>query len=397
MEIPAIRKVSDINVESLRVLVRVDFNVPLADGQVGDDTRIRAALPTIEHLLGRGARVVVMSHLGRPKGKHVPELSLEPVASRLAELLDIGEVTLTDSCVGDGARRVVLDLRDGQIALLENLRFHAGETKNDDKLARELAALADVFVNDAFGTAHRAHASTVGVASVVRERGAGLLLLKEIDALGKLLGEVERPYVAVLGGAKVSDKIGIIENLLAKVDALIIGGAMANTFVAATGGRLGSSLVEEDKLPLARNIIGKAESQGVKLLLPSDALVAAGPDADAAEVVPAGEVPDGMSAFDVGPQSIAAFKEAAGRAGTIFWNGPMGMFERPRFAEGTMAVAKAIAGSAAFSVVGGGDSVAAVRKAGLERGFDHVSTGGGASLELLEGKTLPGIAALVAS
>jgi len=372
MDLSAIPKVNDIEVESRRVLVRVDFNVPREGGQVSDDTRIRAALPTIGNLLERGARVVLMSHLGRPKGKHVPDLTLEPVAARLAELLEIGEVTLTDSCVGDGARRVALDLRDGQVALLENLRFHVGETVNDDKFARELASLADVFVNDAFGTAPRAHASTVGVAAHVHDKAAGLLLEKEIDALSKLLGEVERPYVAVLGGAKVSDKIGIIENLLAKVDTLIVGGAMANTFTAATGGELGASLVEQDKLPLARDIVGKAESQGVKLVLPSDAVVAKSPDAAETTIAKAGRVPAGMMSLDIGPQSVAAFKEAAGRAGTVFWNGPMGMFEKPAFAEGTMAMARAIAESAAFSVVGGGDSVAAVRKAGLERGFDHV-------------------------
>jgi phosphoglycerate kinase len=393
----AIRKVGDVEVEGQRVLVRVDLNVPLADGKVADDTRIRAVLPTIEHLLARGGRVVLASHLGRPRGRPVPELSLEPVAARLAELLAIGEVALTDSCVGDGARRVVLDLRDGQVAVLENLRFHAGETANDDKFARELAALADVFVNDAFGAAHRAHASTVGVAALVREKAGGLLLEREIAALSKLLGEVTRPYVAVLGGAKVSDKIGIIESLLSRVDTLVIGGAMANTFLAAAGGRLGASRVEQDKLPLARSIVGKAEKLGVRLLLPTDALVAASPDADVVESAPAREVPDGAMALDIGPQSVARFKEAVGRAGTVFWNGPMGLFERPLFAEGTNSVARAIAGSAAFSVVGGGDSVAAVRKAGLERGFDHVSTGGGASLEFLQGKTLPGIAALTST
>jgi len=395
MDLKSIPKVGEVEVESRRVLVRVDFNVPRAEGKVSDDTRIRAALPTITSVLERGGRLVLMSHLGRPKGKHVPELTLEPVAARLAELLDIGEVTLTDSCVGDGARRVALDLRDGQVALLENLRFHAGETANDDKFARELASLADIYVNDAFGAAHRAHASTVGVAAHVREKAAGLLLEKEISALGRLLGEVERPYVAVLGGAKVSDKIGIIENLLTRVDTLIIGGAMANTFVAAAGGALGTSLVERDKLPLARSIIGKAEQHGVKLLLPTDAVVAVGPDSEVTATVAADAVPEGEMALDIGAASAAAFREAVGRAGTIFWNGPMGMFEKPSFAEGTMAMARAIAGSAAFSVVGGGDSVAAVRKAGLERGFDHVSTGGGASLEFLEGKVLPGIAALM--
>lgn len=395
MDLSKIKKLGDLEVGGKRVLVRVDFNVPLKDGVITDDTRIRAALPTIENLIGRGARVVLMSHLGRPKGKPEAKYSLEPVAARVAELLAAGEVALSDSCVGDGARRVVLDLRDGGVAMLENLRFHAGEEKNDDKLAKELAALGDVYVNDAFGTAHRAHASTAGVPSILRDKAAGFLMEKEVSALGRLLGEVDRPYVAVLGGAKVSDKIGIIENLLSRVNALVIGGAMANTFVAATGGALGTSLVETDKLPLARDLLGRAEAKGVKILLPTDAVVAAGPDATLTSVVPSNAVPAGMAAFDIGPASRAKFREVIGRAGTILWNGPMGMFEKPQFAEGTTAMAKAIAGSSAFSVVGGGDSVAAVMQSGLEKGFDHISTGGGASLEMLEGKILPGIAALV--
>ena len=395
MDLSKIKKLGDLEVGGKRVLVRVDFNVPLKDGVITDDTRIRAALPTIENLIGRGARVVLMSHLGRPKGKPEAKYSLEPVAARLAELLASGEIALSDSCVGDGARRVVLDLRDGQVAMLENLRFHAGEEKNDDKLAKELASLGDVYVNDAFGTAHRAHASTAGVPALLHDKAAGFLMEKEVRCLGKLLGEVDKPYVAVLGGAKVSDKIGIIENLLSRVDSLVIGGAMANTFVAATGGSLGTSLVETDKLPLARDLLGRAESKGVKILLPSDAVVASGPDSTETMVVPADKVPAGMAAFDVGPASRAKFREVIGRAGTILWNGPMGMFEKPQFAEGTTAMAKAIAGASAFSVVGGGDSVAAVNQSGLEKGFDHISTGGGASLEMLEGKILPGIAALV--
>jgi len=394
MDLASVPKLADLNVESRRVLMRVDFNVPLADGAIRDDTRIRAALPTIEHILGRGGRLVLMSHLGRPKGRPVPEYGLEPVAVRLAELLGVGEVHLTDSCVGDGARRVSLDLRDGQVALLENLRFHPGETANDEHFSRGLAALADVYVNDAFGAAHRAHASTVGVAAFLREKAAGLLLEKEVAAIGRLLGEVERPYVAVLGGAKVSDKIGIIENLLRRVDVLVIGGAMANTFIAAAGGEVGGSLVERDKLPLARDLTARAEGQGVRLLLPVDAVVAAAVDSEETATVDARAVPDGRSAFDIGPESARLFGEVISRAGTVLWNGPMGVFERERFAAGTLAMAGAIAASAAFSVVGGGDSVAAVRQSGKERGFDHVSTGGGASLEMLEGKVLPGIAAL---
>lgn len=394
MDINAIPKLEDMAVASQRVLIRVDFNVPIENGKITDDTRIRAALPSINYALEDGARVILMSHLGRPNGKPNPKYSLEPVAARLAELLDVGEVTLSDSCVGDGARRVVLDLRDGQVALLENLRFHPGETSNEDKFARDLAALADVYINDAFGTAHRAHASTVGVPRHIRRKGAGMLLIKELKALSSLHGEVARPYVAVLGGAKVSDKISIIENLMNRVDVLIIGGAMSNTFAAATGGSLGNSLVESKNLPLARDLLTRAESRGVKMLIPEDAVVADNPDASECEVVPIRQVPSGKMALDIGPRSRTQFREILGKAGTIFWNGPMGMFEKDLFSAGTIAIAKAISGAAGFSVVGGGDSVAAVRRAGLEKGFDHVSTGGGASLEFLEGKTLPGILAI---
>jgi phosphoglycerate kinase len=339
--------------------------------------------------------LVLMSHLGRPKGTPMPEYSMEPVAARLAEILDIDEVVLTDSCVGDGARRVVLDLRDGEVAVLENLRFHPGETANDDKFAKDLASLGDAYVNDAFGTMHRAHASIVGVAKHIQKKAAGFLLEKELSSFGRLLGEVERPYVAVLGGAKVSDKIEMIESLLKKVDTLIIGGAMANTFAAAAGGRMGKSLVEKDKLPLARDLLLRAEQKGVRLMIPVDALSAADVNADAANTVSMKSIPDGELALDIGPETRAEFKEVLGLARTIFWNGPMGLYEKDLFAGGTYAVARAISGSAAFSVVGGGDSVAVVKRAGLEKGFDHVSTGGGASLKLIEGKVLPGIAALL--
>jgi phosphoglycerate kinase len=395
MDYSAIKRIKDIDVASRRVLVRVDFNVPIKDGKITDDTRIRAALPTISDLLSRGASVVLMSHLGRPKGKPDPKYSMEPVAMRLAELLDQGEVLLTDSCSGDGARRVVFDLRDGQVALLENLRFHAGEEANDEKLSRELASFGEIYVNDAFGTAHRAHASTAGVAAFVREKAMGYLMEKEVVALSKLLGEVTRPYVAVLGGAKVSDKIEIIENLMTRVDALVIGGAMANTFLAAKGLSMGESLVEADKLPLARDIMARAEAKKVRLMLPSDLVVAASPESDTTEVVEVDKVASGRMALDIGPSSSQAFRELIMRAGTIFWNGPMGMFERAPFAEGTLSMAKAAAASAGYTVVGGGDSVAAVNQAGLDHRFDHVSTGGGASLEMLEGKVLPGVAALL--
>ncbi len=395
MDFASIPKIKETDVAGKCVLIRVDFNVPLQDGKISDDTRIKAALPTINYVLEQGARVVLMSHLGRPKSRPDPAYSLEPVGMRLAELLEVGEVTLTDSCVGSGAKRVVLDLREGQLALLENLRFHAGEISNDDKFARELASGIDVYVDDAFGVVHRSHASVTGITNHVRIKAAGLLLEKEIVALSSLLGEVKRPYVAILGGAKVSDKISIIDDLMNRVDTLVIGGAMANTFIAATGGYLGSSLVEQDKLPLARNLLTRAEKKGVNLLIPNDAVAASSPGATEFQVVDAKTIPEGQMALDIGPGSMATFEKVLSLAGTIFWNGPMGMFEKEAFAKGTIDMAKAIAGSAAFSVVGGGDSVAAVKAAGLEHGFDHVSTGGGASLKLLEGKILPGIQALV--
>jgi phosphoglycerate kinase len=396
MDFDSVPRLKDLDLDGKSVLMRVDFNVPLKNNTVTDDTRIRAALPSINHVLENGGRLVLMSHLGRPKGKPDPAFTLEPVAARLAELLTVGEVTLTDSCIGDGARQVVRDLREGQVALLENLRFHRGETGNDDKFARELAIGADVYVNDAFGVAHRAHASVQAITGHIRKKAAGFLLEKEIDALSKLLGEIERPYVAVLGGAKVSDKIEIIAKLMERVDTLIIGGAMANTFLAATGNNPGRSLVEEDKLALARDLISRAESQHVDLLLPSDLVVASSPDATDIETVTPDAVPADKMALDVGPDTAQHFKEVIELACTVLWNGPLGMFEKPAFADGTFAMAKAISASSAFSVVGGGDSVAAVRQTGLERGFDHVSTGGGASLKLIEGKILPGIAALTA-
>jgi phosphoglycerate kinase len=388
-----IKSIADLPIEGRRVFIRVDFNVPLTPAKgVADDSRIAASVPTIKHAIDRGARVVLASHLGRPKGP-TPGLSLEPVGARLAEMLG-KEVLLTDEAVGDGARKVVADLRDGEVALLENLRFFAGEEANDDGFARQLAAYADVYVNDAFGTAHRAHASTAGMIKYVAEKGAGFLMLKEVQFLGKLLGDVDRPYIAVVGGAKVSDKIGVLENLLGRVNAFLIGGAMANTFIKAKGGDVGKSKIEEDKLALARAFLKKAEDKNVEVLLPSDAIAAAGLDASSGTAVKSDAVPADMMALDIGPQAAAGFADHIARARTVFWNGPMGVFEKKPFAAGTLAVAKAVAACKGLTVVGGGDSVAAVNEMGVANQIKHISTGGGASLEFIEGKTLPGIAAL---
>ena len=388
-----IRSITELPIEGKRVFLRVDFNVPLTPARgIADDSRIRAALPTIQHAQKRGARLILASHLGRPKGVQ-PQLSLEPVGARLAELIG-REVLLTDEAVGDGARKVVADLRDGDVALLENLRFFPGEEQNDDGFARQLAAYADVYVNDAFGTAHRAHASTVGMIPYVAEKGAGLLMMKEIEFLGKLLGDVERPYLAVIGGAKVSDKIGVLENLLGRVDAFLIGGAMANTFLKARGADVGKSRVEEDKLALARAFLKKAEDKDVEVLLPVDLVTAPSLDAPEGAVSRAEAVPAGELALDIGPKTASGFADRIARARTVFWNGPMGVFEKRPFAAGTMAVARAVASCRGLTVVGGGDSVAAIHAAGVADKISHISTGGGASLELIEGKTLPGIAAL---
>ncbi|MEA2697170.1 MAG: phosphoglycerate kinase [Myxococcales bacterium] len=390
-----IKTISELDISGRRLFIRVDFNVPLTPaGGVADDTRIRESLPTIRYAMEKGARTVLASHLGRPKGKPDPKYSLLPVAARLAELLAV-EVTLTDEPVGDGARKVVSDLRNGGVALLENLRFTEAEEANDETYARALASYADVYVNDAFGTAHRAHASTVGITKFVSEKGMGLLMEREVKFLGKLLGDVDRPFLAIIGGAKVSDKIGVLENLLSRVNQLLIGGAMANTFLKAKGGRLGRSLVEEDKLALARSFLKKAELANVDVLLPRDAVAAAGIKAESGRVVSASEVPEDLAALDIGPETARGFSDAIARAQTIFWNGPMGVFESEPFAAGTLAVANAVAANTrALSVVGGGDSVAAVHKAGVADKITHISTGGGASLEFLEGKKLPGLAAL---
>jgi len=389
-----IRSIEDLSLESAATLIRVDFNVPLHDGQVTDDTRIRAALPTIKYAIERGARVVLASHLGRPKGKVVPSLSLEPVAARLAELLDVGEVRLTDDCIGDGARKVIQDLRDGQVALLENLRFHSGEEANDIDFARALKGSCVAYVDDAFGAAHRAHASVSALPRLIEERAAGFLMRRELEVLSHLRNEAPHPYLAVLGGAKVSDKIGVMEALLTKVDALLVGGAMANTFLAARGLEMGRSLCETDKLALARSLMSAAAKSGVDLLLPIDLRIGSSVGDSTSEVVGVERVPSDAMALDIGPATERLYRDRLRRAQAIFWNGPMGLFENTTFAEGTLAVARAVADCPGFSVVGGGDSVAAVMQAGLADQYEHVSTGGGASLEYLEGRPLPGVEAL---
>lgn len=386
------KTIRDVDVEGRRVLVRVDFNVPLQDGVVTDDRRIRAALPTLQYLLERQARPVLMSHLGRPKGKIEPALRMDPVAARLGELLD-RPVKKLDDCVGPEVEAAVLAMEPGQVILLENTRFHAEEKQNDPTFAGQLARLGQVYVNDAFGSAHRAHASTAGVTAALRPAVAGFLLEKELEYLGAALSDPQPPFLAVLGGAKISDKIGVIDNLLGKVDSLLIGGGMANTFLVAQGLDVGDSLVEAEALPTAERLLEQAAE---RLILPVDAVVAAGFEAGAeARVVPVDQVPGGWMILDIGPATVAHFSNRLAAAKTVVWNGPMGVFEFPRFAQGTFAVAQALAGlSGATTIIGGGDSAAAVEQSGLAGQMSHISTGGGASLEFLEGKTLPGVAAL---
>lgn len=390
-----IRSLNDLAVEGKRVFVRVDYNVPLdKQRHITDDARIRATLPTLRNLIDRGARIVLGSHLGRPDGQVKPEYSLEPVAAKLAALLSM-DVTLADEPVGDGARKVVSDLRDGQIAMLENLRFSPGEEANDKTFAETLASYCDVYVNDAFGTAHRAHASTAGMVPLVAERGAGLVMAKEIDFLSRLLGDVDKPYVAILGGAKVSDKIEVLDALLERVQAIVIGGAMANTFLQAQGKELGKSKVEADKAPVARNFLRRAQERNVEVHLPVDVVVATGLDAEETRAVSIDNIAGDKMALDIGPLTIEAYRKVVGAARTVFWNGPMGVFEKPRFAAGTVAVGRALAeNKLALTVVGGGDSAAAVAQAGIAEQISHVSTGGGASLEFVQGLALPGIEAL---
>ena len=385
--------VKDIDVAGKKVLVRCDFNVPLKDGVITNDKRIVAALPTIKYLKENGAKVILCSHLGRPKGEWLPEFSLAPVAKRLSELLEC-EVRMSKDVIGEDAKDISATIKEGEVALLENVRYYKEETKNAPEFAKELASLAEIFVNDAFGTAHRAHASTTGVADYI-PAVCGFLIQKEIDIMGKALDNPVRPFVAVLGGAKVSDKIGVITNLLEKVDTLIVGGAMAYTFLKAEGHNVGISLCEEDKLELASELLAKAKEKGVSLLLPVDHIAADKFDENAEPVAVEGkDIPDGLMGMDIGPKSVELFKEAVKNAKTVIWNGPMGVFEFKNFAGGTFAVAEAIAETDCISIIGGGDSVAAVTKLGFADKMTHISTGGGASLEFLEGLELPGIAAL---
>ena len=377
-----------------RVLVRVDFNVPLQDGEVLDTTRLDEALPTIRELCDAGARVALMSHCGRPKGERQERYSLRPVAVRLGELMG-REIHFADDCIGAPATDAIAKLGDGDICLLENLRFHTGETKNHPEFADALAELADVFVLDAFGTAHRAHASVVGVAERLTHKAAGRLLVREVEALGSLLGEPQKPFVGILGGAKIEGKIDTLENLLPRLDVLLLGGGMANTFLAAKGYDLAKSLVERDRVDLASDILRRAEELSTKVLIPGDVVVTDDlGDPQRIETVPANAIPEGTLAVDIGEQTRRTFAKACMKSGTLFWNGPLGVFEKPPFDAGTEAVASSLAGSEGFTVIGGGETVAAVRRAGVAEKLGHVSTGGGASLELLAGKALPGVVAL---
>ena len=385
------KTVKDINIKGKRVLMRVDFNVPMADGKVTDDKRIKASLPTIQYVLDQGASLILMSHLGRPKGGPDPEFSLKAASEVLSSLLG-KPVKMAPDCVGPEVEKMAKALKPGEVLMLENTRFHAGEEKNDLELAKQMASLGEVYVNDAFGSAHRAHSSTEGVARFL-PAVSGFLMEQELEYLGRAVSNPEHPYVAILGGAKISDKILVVETLLSKCDKLIIGGGMANTFLAAKGYAMQDSLVEAGSIDTAKSILSKA---GNKLLLPIDAVVADKFDANAnSKVVDADKVPAGWRVMDIGPKSLEAFKAALTGAKLIVWNGPMGVFEMPKFAEGTFAVAKLLAVSGATTVIGGGDSASAVKKAGVAKQMTHVSTGGGASLEFLEGKELPGVAALM--
>ncbi|MCR5072959.1 MAG: phosphoglycerate kinase [Clostridiales bacterium] len=389
------KTVRDIDVTGKKVFVRVDFNVPIdADGNVSDDKRIVAALPTIKYLLENNAKVILCSHLGRPKGKVNKEFTLAPVAKRLAELLPDTKITFAEDTIGPSARAAIDALKNGEIVLLENVRFYAEEEKNDPAFAKELASLADVYVSDAFGTVHRAHASTAGIAAYI-PAVAGFLIGKELDIMGKALEDPERPFIAILGGAKVSDKIGVIKNLLSKCDCLVIGGGMAYTFLKAQGHSIGNSLLDSENIGLASDLLKEAEEKKVAMLLPEDHVIADRFDAEADKKVTDGvDIPDGWMGMDIGPKTIAKYADAIKKAKTVVWNGPMGVFEFKPFAEGTQKIAEACAECVGVTIVGGGDSASAVKKLGYADKITHISTGGGASLEFLEGKVLPGVAAL---
>jgi len=385
--------ISDLDLKGKRVFMRVDFNVPLSDGRIADNTRIEAALPSIRYVIEKGGKLILVSHLGRPKGKPDLKYTLKPVAACLGELLK-KPVQFAPECVGPEVEKMVSSLRPGDVLLLENLRFHAEEEKNDPQFAKQLAALCDVYVNDAFGAAHRAHASTAGIAAYVKQAAAGFLMQKEIESLSHALTKAEKPYVAIVGGAKISDKIELIENFLNIANTILIVGAMAYTFFRAKGIATGKSLVEADKIDLAKDLLAKASARNVSIELPVDHIVAPRLDSTSSQVTSIDRTPSDQMGLDIGPETIRRYSGIISRAKTIVWNGPMGVFENPKFAEGTFAIARAVAESKAFSIVGGGDSAAAVAQSGVESKITHISTGGGASLEFLSGQKLPGVEVL---